>query len=92
MQTQRKPRPINARFVVRGLIVALVVIIVALVAVSRLPPQVLAPLAYYYQINQPDMTITIRLKRPTEQFSTYDRPKDQQPPPQAAPPNNQPHP
>ncbi len=53
MPSQRKPRPVNMRFVVRGLIVALVVIIVALVAASLLPPQVFARLAYYYQINQP---------------------------------------
>ncbi len=53
MQSQRKPRPVNTRFVVRGLIVALVVIIVALVAASFLPPQVFARLAYYYQINLP---------------------------------------
>jgi len=53
MQSQRKPRPVNTRFVVRGLIVALVVIILALVAVSLLPPQVIARLAYFYQINLP---------------------------------------
>ncbi len=53
MQSQRKPRPVNTRFVVRGLIVALVVIIVILVAASFLPPQVFARLAYYYQISLP---------------------------------------
>jgi hypothetical protein len=33
-----------------------------------------------YQVNQPTMDIQIRLKRPSEQFSTYDKPKSTQPP------------
>lgn len=46
-----------------------------------------------YQINQPDTVITIRLKRPTEQFSAYDKDKqkgDQAAPP-ASPPSETPH-
>jgi hypothetical protein len=53
MQSQRKPRPINLRFIVRGLIVALVLIIVALVGVSFLPPEILARLTYFWLVNQP---------------------------------------
>ena len=34
-----------------------------------------------YQVNQPTMDIQIRLKRPQDQFSTYDKPKSTQPPP-----------
>jgi hypothetical protein len=34
-----------------------------------------------YQVNQPTMDIQIRLKRPGEQFSTYDKGKSTQPPP-----------
>jgi hypothetical protein len=33
-----------------------------------------------YQVNQPNMDIQIRLKRPGEQFSTYDKPKTTPPP------------
>jgi hypothetical protein len=47
------PRPINTRFMVRGLIVALVVVVLALVGASFLPPEILARLAYFWQINQP---------------------------------------
>jgi|SRR6516162_4167442 len=46
--------------------------------------QVLAPgfqtFGEDYQVNQPTMDIQIRLKRPGEQFSTYDKPKSTQPP------------
>ena len=50
-----------------------------------------------YQVNQPDMLITIRLKRPTEQLTVYDKPKDQKPTSPATPPsapqdNQPPHP
>ena len=38
-----------------------------------------------YQINQPTMYIQIRLKRPQDQFSTYDKPKSTQPPPENKP-------
>ena len=44
-----------------------------------------------YDINQPDMVITIRMKRPAEQFSSYDKPKAQPTPPSTPPPDNQPH-
>ncbi len=53
MQRQQTPRPVNFRFVARGLIVALVVIIVVLAGLSFAPRQILATLAYYGQINQP---------------------------------------
>ena len=53
MQRQRRSRPPNFRFVARGLIAALAVIIVVLVGLSFLPRQILAPLAYYWEINQP---------------------------------------
>lgn len=33
-----------------------------------------------YQVNQPTMDIQIRLKRPIDQYSTYDKPKSTQPP------------
>src|SRR5215471_2506334 len=33
-----------------------------------------------YRVNQPTMDIRIRLKRPSDQFSTYDKPKSTQPP------------
>jgi hypothetical protein len=33
-----------------------------------------------FQVNQPNMDIQIRLKRPGEQFSTYDKPKSTPPP------------
>jgi hypothetical protein len=36
-----------------------------------------------YDINQPQMEIKIRLKRPTDQLTTYDKPKDK---PSTAPP------
>ena len=36
-----------------------------------------------YDINKPEMDIEIRLKRPSDQMSIYDKPKDKQ---QAAPP------
>ena len=36
-----------------------------------------------YEINKPEMNIEIRLKRPKEQLSIYDKPQDKQ---QAAPP------
>jgi len=39
-----------------------------------------------YTINQPEMKIEIRLKRPTDQLSVYDKPQDKQPSPPAAPP------
>lgn len=42
-----------------------------------------------YKIDKPDMTIEIRLKRPSEQFSTYDKPKTAQPS-QSAPPASPP--
>lgn len=55
--------------------------------------QVLAPgfqtFGEDYDINKPVMNIDIRLKRPTDQMSIYDKPKDQQqaaPPAPAAPP------
>lgn len=33
-----------------------------------------------YQVNQPTMDIQVRLKRPGDQLSTYDKPKSTQPP------------
>ena len=39
-----------------------------------------------YTINKPEMIIEIRLKRPTDQMSIYEKPKDKQPNPPAAPP------
>ena len=36
-----------------------------------------------YDVNQPEMDIQIRLKRPTEQLSIYDKPRDKQ---ETAPP------
>ena len=39
-----------------------------------------------YNINQPEMNIEIRLKRPSDQMSIYDKPKDKQASPPAGPP------
>ena len=39
-----------------------------------------------YDINKPDMDIEIRLKRPSDQLSIYDKPKDKQQEPPATPP------
>jgi hypothetical protein len=39
-----------------------------------------------YSINKPEMDIEIRLKRPTDQMSIYDKPKDKQQNPPVAPP------
>ena len=39
-----------------------------------------------YDINQPRMEIKIRLKRPVDQMSIYDKPKDKQAPPATPPP------
>jgi hypothetical protein len=39
-----------------------------------------------YQINKPDMVIEIRLKRPTDQLTIYDKPKDKTPPAPTTPP------
>ena len=39
-----------------------------------------------YQIDKPEMKIEIRLKRPSEQLSTYDKPKDKTGAAPAAPP------
>jgi hypothetical protein len=47
---------------------------------GRLRVQVLAPgfqtFGEDYDVNQPEMDIQIRLKRPTEQLSVYDKPHD----------------
>jgi hypothetical protein len=56
--------------------------------------QVLAPsfqtFGEDYTINQPNTDIQIRLKRPTDQFTSYDKPNStQQAPPST--PDNQPH-
>jgi hypothetical protein len=52
--------------------------------------QVLAPgfqtFGEDYNINQPEMDIEIRLKRPSDQMSIYDKPKDKQQSPPATPP------
>lgn len=52
--------------------------------------QVLAPgfqtFGEDYNINQPEMNIEIRMKRPTDQMSIYDKPKDKQQNPPVAPP------
>ena len=52
--------------------------------------QVLAPgfqtFGEDYNINQPEMDIEIRLKRPSDQMSIYDKPKDKQQRPPATPP------
>ncbi len=52
--------------------------------------QVLAPgMQTYgddYQIDKPEMDIEIRLKRPTDQLSVYDKPKKKQQPAPATPP------
>ena len=39
-----------------------------------------------YQIDKPQMDIEIRLKRPTDQLTTYDKPKNKQSAPPATPP------
>ena len=39
-----------------------------------------------YTINKPEMTIEIRLKRPTDQMSIYEKPKDKQENPPPTPP------
>jgi hypothetical protein len=39
-----------------------------------------------YQINKPDMEIEIRLKRPTDQLTVYDKPKDKAQPTTTTPP------
>lgn len=45
-----------------------------------------------YQINKPDMEIEIRLKRPGDQLSVYDKaPEKQNAPPATAPPEPKPH-
>src|SRR6516164_8348478 len=45
-----------------------------------------------YDINKPEMEIEIRLKRPTDQFSTYDKPAEQTNPQTTPPPaDNKPH-
>ena len=45
-----------------------------------------------YQINKPDMEIEIRLKRPGDQLSVYDKaPEKQQAPPTATPAEPKPH-
>ena len=43
-----------------------------------------------YQIDKPDMEIKIRLKRPGEQMSVYDKPQSKQPPQPVTPPAGQP--
>jgi len=59
--------------------------------------QVLAPgfqtFGNDYDVNQPTMDIQIRLKRPGEQLSIYDKPKKTTEPrsPQTPPADNQPH-
>ena len=44
-----------------------------------------------YDINKPEMDIEIRLKRPTDQYSTYDNKSAVQAPPQSPPADNKPH-
>ena len=44
-----------------------------------------------YDINKPEMEIEIRLKRPTDQYSTYDKPGEQAPPQTNPPADNKPH-
>jgi len=45
-----------------------------------------------YNINKPEMDIEIRLKRPTDQLSVYDKKPAQQTTPQSSPPaDNKPH-
>jgi len=44
-----------------------------------------------YQIDQPDMVITIRLKRPVDQLTVYDKPGNKKSAPPSAPQDNQPH-
>ena len=39
-----------------------------------------------YDVNKPEMNIEIRLKRPKDQMSIYDKPKDKQESPPAVPP------
>ena len=39
-----------------------------------------------YQVDKPEMEIEIRLKRPTDQLSVYDKPKDKAPPATTPPP------
>ncbi len=53
MQSQRKARSLNTRFVVRGLLVALGVFVLVLVGVALLPPQVLSQLLLFVAYNQP---------------------------------------
>jgi hypothetical protein len=53
MQSQRKRPALNTRFIVRGLIIALGLIILALVGVAFLPPETLGRLVYFWQANQP---------------------------------------
>jgi hypothetical protein len=52
--------------------------------------QVLAPgfqtFGQDYDVNKPDMDIEIRLKRPSDQMSIYDKPKDKPQGPPATPP------
>ena len=55
--------------------------------------QVLAPGFQTYgedfNLNKPEMNIEVRLKRPGEQLSVYDKPKDKQPPAPVTPPAEQ---
>src|SRR5215469_221943 len=44
-----------------------------------------------YDINKPEMDIEIRLKRPTDQYSTYDNHPAGQAPSQSPPVDNKPH-
>src|SRR5215469_4585882 len=57
--------------------------------------QVLAPqmktFGEDYDIEKPEMEIEIRLKRPTDQYSSYDNKPAAQAPPQSPPADNKPH-
>ena len=63
---------------------------------GRLRVQVLAPgmktFGNDYDINKPEMEIEIRLKRPTDQLSVYDKKPAEPATPQSSPPaDNKPH-
>lgn len=63
---------------------------------GKIRVQVLAPgmqtFGDDYDVNQPDMDIHIRLKRPTDQFSSYDKPPKDANQSQPAPPPSTPKP